>query len=194
MAAMLLMSPLALPSQVKAQALTPFSPALPILLVVGVGNNETAEIILHSRRNQPEPQEPLLTPDKLVLMIVVTNTGDTTCRQTIGYSEPYIILPFIEETNILGVTKGSNLVSIDNGDEIIQFPLNPCFGDARVVLQVGISPKPIEPNSLPTESPRRNATILMYDIVGPDGATRATGRPLLRHPYAAILNPPSPIP
>ena len=120
------------PMKVAAQGLAR------ILVVVGVGNNETAEIYLAPRPGRGQSEVPRFAPgDTVVFTYVVTNTGDATCTQTIQIEE----LEIAHEGLIMkSISKGFSFVSFDNGDPVELE--DPCFKDdqsQRVAIQVSIT-------------------------------------------------------
>ena len=133
---MVVLTTLVTPIKVAAQGLVEY--AL-ILVVVGVGENETAEIFWgRSRPSQGKPQAPRGTPgDTVVFTYVVTNTGDATCTQTIQIEE----LEIAHEGLIMhSIAKGFGSVSFDDGAPVDL--VDPCFKhdqSQRVVIQVSIT-------------------------------------------------------
>jgi hypothetical protein len=104
--------------------------------VVGLGLGEGAEFYYGEKPSQGEPQGPPLTPgDTATFTIVVTNTGDATCTQTIQIEELEIAHEFLI---VHSISKGFGVVSFDDGDPVELE--DACFKDPqhqRVVIQVG---------------------------------------------------------
>lgn len=107
-----------------------------ILVVVGIGENETAEMYL-ARPGQADPDVPPIAPgDTPIFTYVVTNVGDATCRQTIEGQGPTSTI-FGLPIPVTTVGKGFGFVTFDDGDPIEL--VDPCFKfpqNQRVVIQV----------------------------------------------------------
>ena len=124
------------PMKVAAQGLVEY--AL-ILVVVGMGNGETAEIYL-ARQDRGDSEVPPSAPgDTPIFTYVVTNTGDATCTQTIegaGPTSAVFGLPIPATT----VSKGFGFVTVGGGEPI---ELKNCFKEdlqsQRVAIQVSIT-------------------------------------------------------
>lgn len=173
MTALLLMSTFVPFSKALAQGLV--EDAL-VLLVVGVGPDEKAEIHWFPGVDRGASQGTVdgdrLFKHDFTFTVSASNASDPTCTQTFKASvEPHVGL------NILGITK-------DGGDLIINGGFVEAFdaclvGADRIVYQVGI---PVPPGLIQQEDPDPQALALQsnhvqissYSIVGPDGGTRAT--------------------
>ena len=111
---------------VKVKAQTPGEVALSLPIVVAVGPQETVEIHWLLQANQGKPQTPILGPVNRYYTIAldVTDTGDTTCRQTIQAQ----VLAYPGRINTLTLAKKSDKLFI-NGEESKE-SLIPCNSEA----------------------------------------------------------------
>jgi len=126
------------PMKLAAQGLVEY--AL-ILVVVGVGLDETAEIYMAPKPGRGDSEVPPIAPgDTATLTFVVTNPVNATCTQTIEKA-------FLEATlfglPMLSVSKGFGFVAFADGDEVeLQ---DECFKDPqhqRAIIQMGVKVPP----------------------------------------------------
>jgi hypothetical protein len=186
MAALVLMATTFVPfSKALAQGLVEYAI---ILVVVGFNKNtESGELIyyLPNPPHQAEPQSPLFSP-VITLDFVIIKGGDPICTQTI--QAPVETNP---GRNVMTLAINDTKLVV-NGVEVDEELDSNCFGDAdRLFIEVAVlGPPGSDPTVLPAGF---QPEVVMANVVGADGATRATGRGLFRHPSAAYLNPLRPI-
>ena len=145
-----------------------------ILVVVGIGENETAEIYFGTRGRHTESQMPEIPSGDLVTWTYhVTNTGDATCTQTLEGPGPTSTL-FVSVTT---VSKGFGFVTFNNDGKPLELE-DECFKDPqsqRVVIQVGDRRFKLSDNTspFPAKVPVPYS-VMGYSIVGQDGRTVAS--------------------
>jgi hypothetical protein len=107
-----------------------------LLAVVGIGTNETAEMYLGRPGRSNNNEVPTIAPgDTRLFTYVVTNTGESTCRQTIEGAGPTSTV-FGFPIPLTTVSKEGNSVTVDDGEPT---DLGECFKNLqtqRVVIQV----------------------------------------------------------
>ena len=169
LAVLALMVSTASPVKVKAQGLVEY--AL-ILVLVAIGPGQGAEFQWLPDSSQGKPQSPgPRTGETVVFTYVVTNTGDTTCTQTI--SSPVVAKAGL---NSILVTRNAEFLLID-GAEVER--LKKCLLEQnRVSIAVGrlvppnmVGQSALDTNTVPPGFP--NLRVLRASIVDSNDATVA---------------------
>lgn len=167
----------AVPS-LKTKAQGPIEYAL-ILVVVGVGSDEAAEIHWVPEANRGTSQAAnngsRLFKHDYTFSIPVSNASDPACTQNFK-----VTVESGAGLNVLRISKNAADLLV-NGEFVGVF--DACFAGAnRVVYQVGI---PVPPGLIQNENPDLGALVITmkevlissYQVLGPDGETRASGYP-----------------
>jgi len=178
LAVLALMVSTASPVKVKAQGLVEY--AL-ILVVVGIGENETAEIYWGQEFQPGGPQGQGSIKNAFLYkpnILIVTNTEDATCTQTINIAPRSTV--FGVPIPPTAVSKGFGFVTLDHGEPIEL--TDGCFKELknqRVVIQVGDSRFKLSDNNSPfpatVPAGFPHLQLLGYSIVDSTGATVAAG-------------------